>query len=73
MKARTDYAYIADRVGSDDFSVTHTPSGRQYVYRPAGRVFSVRAGRYLGRDTSTGRACRAAVDRLLAEEGTAHD
>lgn len=57
------------RTAPTDADGTHTvPVRKPYVYREGERVFSVAAGHYIGRDTTTGRAVKAAVDRLLAED-----
>lgn len=59
---------VRKRTAPTDADGTHTvPVRKVYVYREGERVFSVALGRYIGRDTPTGRSVKAAVDRLLAE------
>lgn len=54
-----------------DADGTHTvPVRKVYTYREGERIFSVALGRYIDRDTPTGRSVKAAVDRLLAEDTT---
>lgn len=59
------------RTAPTDADGTHTvPVRKVYTYREGERVFSADLGRYIDRDTPTGRAVKAAVDRLLAEDTT---
>ena len=59
------------RTAPPDADGTHTvPVRKVYTYREGERVFSAALGRYIGRDTPTGRSVKAAADRLLAEDST---
>ena len=59
------------RTAPTDADGTHTvPVRKVYTYREGERVFSAALGRYIDRDTPTGRSVKAAVDRLLAEDNT---